>query len=87
MSIAIKNSRIDLRVSEEDKAMIEQAANSSRMSLSNYIISIVLKQAELDVKKDEVIKLSDEGSKRLLDLLVNPPEATDSLKELLRWSE
>lgn len=84
MSIAIKNSRIDLRVSEEDKAMIEQAANSSRMSLSNYIISIVLKQAELDVKKDEVIKLSDEGSKRLLDLLVNPPEATDSLKELLR---
>lgn len=64
--------------------MIKQAANSSRMSLSNYIISIVLKQAELDVKKDEIIKLSDEGSKRLLDLLVNPPEATDSLKELLR---
>ena len=41
------------------------------------------KQAELDVKANEKIVLSDEGAKFILDMLDNPPEPTPVLKQLI----
>lgn len=79
-----KNSRIDLRVTESEKALLEQAAESQRTSLSNYIMNIVLKQAELDVKENEKIFLNEDEGKTMLDLLINPPEPTKSLVELFK---
>ena len=82
-----RSSRIDLRVTENEKALLEQAAEAQRVSLSNYIMSIVLKQAELDVKANDKIVLDEKDGKIMLDLLLNPPEPPESLVELFKWSQ
>ena len=83
MAAIAKTSRIDLRISDEDKSLLEQAADIKNVSLSNYILSIIMKQAELDVRTNENLILSDEGAKFVLDLLDNPPEPTPALKKLI----
>ncbi|MBO5578426.1 MAG: DUF1778 domain-containing protein, partial [Bacilli bacterium] len=50
MSIEVKTARIDLRVTESEKALLEQVCEEQKVSLSNYIMSIVLKQAALDME-------------------------------------
>ena len=84
MSIKVKNSRIDLRVTESEKALLEQASDYQKMSLSNYIMSIILKQAELDVEANKQIMLNKKQWDFVMDLLDNPPEPTDALKDLLK---
>ena len=45
---------------------------------------IILKQAVLDIKENEKIHLTGKSAKIMLDLLTNPPEPNDALKELLK---
>ena len=84
MAAVAKTNRIDLRISSEDKSLLEQAADIKNVSLSNYILSIIMKQAELDVKANEKIVLSDEGAKFILEMFDNPPEPTPALKQLIK---
>ena len=83
MAAIAKTSRIDLRISNEDKALLEQAADIKNISLSNYILSIIIKQAELDVRADEKIILNENQAQFVLNLLDNPPEPTPALKRLI----
>lgn len=46
MSNIIKTNRINIRLSEEDKKILELAAKKNRQSLSSYIISAAIKQAD-----------------------------------------
>lgn len=84
MAAIARTSRIDLRISDDDKNLLEQAADIKNISLSNYILSIVLKQAELDIKENEKIHLSEAGFKNLIDMMDNPPDPTPALKRILK---
>lgn len=84
MSIAMKSTRINIRLSEKDKDLLELAASHSNQSLSNYVISIAIKQAELDLKKDEMIVLNNEQWKQVLECLDNPGEPNEALKGLFK---
>ncbi len=84
MSVQPKTARIDLRVTENEKAILEQVCETQKISLSNYIMSIVMKQAELDIEANKRILLNEEEGKRFLDLLSNPPEPTQALKDLFK---
>ena len=85
MSIEVKTARIDLRVTESEKALLEQVCEEQKMSLSNYIMSIVLKQAALDMEANKKVDLNKKQWDFVMDLLDNPPEPTESLKDLFRW--
>lgn len=50
MAVVSKENRIDFRINEKDKAILELAAKANHLSLSAYILSICLKQAEFDLK-------------------------------------
>lgn len=84
MAAIAKNNRINIRVSNDDKEMLELAARYSKQSLSSYIVDIVLKQAELDIKKNETIVLNNTQRDLILDLLDNPPLPNDALKALFK---
>lgn len=84
MSIEVKTARIDLRVTESEKALLEQVCEEQKMSLSNYIMSIVLKQAALDMEANKKVDLNKKQWDFVMDLLDNPPEPTESLKDLFR---
>lgn len=84
MAAIVKNNRIHIRVSDEDKELIELAAQYNKQSLSAYIFDIVMKQAELDVKKNETIVLNNKQRDLVLSLLENPPKANEALKDLFK---
>lgn len=83
MKVAIKEKRIEFRVSEEAKNIIEQAAFLSNISLSSYILSVVLKQAKLDLKRNAEIILNDKDIDSLLKNMNNPPKPNEELKKLV----
>ena len=52
-----KYNRIDLRIDDETKALIEQAAAIRCLSVSSYINSICKKQSLIDIQKNSSILL------------------------------
>ncbi len=84
MAAIAKNNRINIRVSDDDKEILELAARYSKQSLSSYIVDIVLKQAELDIKKNETITLNNEQRDLFLKILDNPPLPNEALKSLFK---
>ncbi len=84
MAVVVKTNRIDIRLTDSDKALIEKAADINRQSISSYIISVVIKQAQLDLLENEKIVLSNEDRDFLLNLLENPGEPNLALKELFK---
>lgn len=84
MAIAIKEKRIEFRVSSETKQTLEEAAKVSNLSLSSYIVSICLKQAKMDLERNEVITLNNSERDRLLDALSKPSKPTKALKDLFK---
>ena len=84
MAIVSKTSRIDIRLSESDKSLIEKAAKLNRQSISSYIVSTIIKQAKKDLSDNGVIFLSNEDRDILLRLLEQSNEPNEHLKELLK---
>ena len=84
MSVITKNNRIDIRLSDSDKQIIEKAASCSRQSISSYIISVVVKQAQLDLIENETLYLTNKDMDFIINLLDNPSEPNEHLKELLK---
>ena len=84
MAISIKEKRIEFRVPDEAKKMIEEAAKLSNISVSSYILSVVLKQARLDLEQNEVIILNNQERDSLMSALANPPKPNEALKGLFR---
>ena len=84
MAIVSKTSRIDIRLSESDKSLIEKAAKLNRQSISSYIVSTIIKQAKKDLFDNGVIFLSNEDRDILLRLLEQSNEPNERLKELLK---
>ena len=83
MAAIAKNNRINIRVSDDDKKMLELAAQINNVTVSSYIIDLAMKQAELDVKKNETIVLGNKERDLVLSLLENPPLPNKALKELM----
>lgn len=84
MAVSVKNNRIDLRVDINHKKVLETAAELNHLSLSAYIISVCLKQAKMDIQENETLFLSQSDRILVNELLTNPPEPDDALKELLK---
>ena len=59
MAVAVKDSRVDFRVSDVQKSLLERAAEIKHLSLSSYILSSSIKQAELDIAENEMLILSN----------------------------
>lgn len=79
-----KDKRIDLRVSEAQKSLLEKASELNGMSLSTYLLSHGLAAAQADVEKHEKLVLSDTDRDLFLQLLANPPHPEKALVEAMR---
>ena len=84
MAVAIKEKRIEFRVPDEAKKTIEDAARLSNISLSSYILSVVLKQAKIDLEQNETIVLNNSERDSLMKALECPPKPNEALKDLFR---
>lgn len=79
---AIKSERIDIRTNSEAKSLLEKAAELKHISLSTYILSSSIKQAQIDIEEQEKIVLNIKERDLFMNALANPPEPTLALKKL-----
>ena len=80
MSASSKDSRIDLRVTAEQKALLEKAASMQGVSLSAYTLLHLLPQAQKDVEEREKLILTDRDRDSFLSAIANPPKLQGKLK-------
>ena len=83
MSASSKDSRIDLRVTAEQKALLEKAASMQGVSLSAYTLLHLLPQAQKDVEDREKLVLTDRDRDLFLSAIANPPKLQGKLKSAI----
>jgi uncharacterized protein (DUF1778 family) len=75
--------RLSLRVTDEERALIEQAALlSSAGDITRFVMSASVDAARSALEGYEATRLSGELRKELYELLLNPPLPSDTLKKL-----
>ena len=78
-----KESRIDLRVTKEQKALLEKAALLRGVSLSAYTLSYLLPLAQQEIEKQEKLILSNRDRDLFLSAMDNPPALKGKLKSAI----
>jgi uncharacterized protein (DUF1778 family) len=81
---ASKINRIDLRVSKEQKDLLETAASIKGISLSAYLLANCLEIAQEDIAKHQKLVLSDRDRDLFLSLIANPPQPNQDLVEAMQ---
>lgn len=84
MAVAVKDSRVDFRVSDVQKSLLERAAEIKHLSLSSYILSSSIKQAEQDIAENEMLILSNRDRDLVMSALENPPEPNEALRGIFK---
>ena len=79
-----KTERIDIRLSSEEKVILEKAAAATNRTLSSYILSNIIKLAKEDLAKFGIEVFDNEEMATFIDLLANPPKPNKALIELFK---
>ena len=80
---AIKSERVNLRLDETAKRRIEQAASFEGKTVSGFILSSALENAEKTIRKHETMVLSRRDAQTFLDAILEPPKMNAKLREAL----
>jgi len=75
-----KSERVNLRLNEKAKRRIEQAASFEGKTVSGFIVSSALENAEKTIQKYETMVLDRRDARRFFDVIVNPPAPNDKLR-------
>jgi len=67
-----KNERINLRMKSSSKRLIERAASFEGKTVSHFIMTSALEQAEKTVQKHETMTLNSKNSKIFFEALAAP---------------
>ena len=81
---ANRDDRIELRTTKEEKRLLAAAASYEQLDVTSFIMRNVLPTARDVVDRAERIVLSGRDSKRVLELLENPPKPTAALMAAAR---
>lgn len=74
--------RLDIRITDDAKSLIENAANAMGVTTSAFVLEAAVEKAARILEQIEVIHLNEAESKRFWDLIENPPEPNEALKNL-----
>ena len=77
---AVKKQRIDLRLTDDDKSMIEEAAAISNQSVSQFMLNCASQRAAEVIEQNRRMILNEESWTRVMDALSNPPPLGEKLK-------
>ena len=79
--------RIDIRLGEDDKGILQLAASYEGMALSAFIRKAALDVARSVVERNEHITLSREEAKKIIAALDRPFEPNAALAKAMRVAE
>ncbi|MGB8698323.1 MAG: DUF1778 domain-containing protein [Thermosynechococcaceae cyanobacterium] len=78
--ITNKTTRLEIRVTTDERETVEYAATLEGTTVSAYMRSRILKAAREDIHAQEKIRLSNQDRDRFLNALENPADSQGSLK-------
>ena len=82
-STAAKDERINLRLKQSAKNLIERAATFEGKTVSSFILSSALASAEKTINAHESIQLNEQDAQRFFDALAKPVRFNKELTEAL----
>lgn len=77
---ALKKQRIDLRLNEDDKHMIEEAAAMTNQSISQFMVSTASERAAEVIDQHRRLLLNEESWNLVMDAITNPSVPNERLK-------
>ena len=77
---ALKKQRIDLRLTDDDKSIIEEAAAMSNQSITQFMVSSASERAVKVIEQHRRLVLSEESWNLVMEAISNPPVPNDKLK-------
>jgi uncharacterized protein (DUF1778 family) len=81
--MALAKSRLDLRIDNEDRSLIEQAAAIARQSLSDFIIPTAVHKARRIIKQHHTTVLSERDWKAFLEMLDSDAAPNAALRKAI----
>lgn len=81
--IAVKNERINLRLKQSTKDLIERAATFEGKTVSSFILSSALASAEKTIHEHGSIQLNEQDAQRFFNALAKPVTFNKKLNEAL----
>jgi uncharacterized protein (DUF1778 family) len=84
MATALKNERIELRLTEDQKRTIEQAATISGRSVTDFSVPLLIEGASEVIRQDRELHMSTEAWESFNEILNRPASSISGLADLLR---
>lgn len=81
---AAKDERLDVRLTSEQKELLQRAAVLEGCSMTDFVSRAVQAASLKTVERHQALKLGIEDSIRFVETLLNPPEPNENLKEAFR---
>jgi uncharacterized protein (DUF1778 family) len=81
MATRASNTRLDVRLGEEQKDLIEQAAGFLGQTISAFTVATLVRQAEQVVERFGMLRLSDRDRDAFLAALDNAPQPSAKLRK------
>jgi len=76
-----RGSRLEARISTEQKALFQQAAMLTTRTLSEFVVASAQEAATRIIQAHEAIQLSREDQIRFVSALLDPPEPNARLRQ------
>jgi len=78
-----RRERLGLRVTPEQKRILERAAAARGETVSSLVVGSALREAEQTLHEQEILTLAGEASRTFVESLLNPPPLTADFLEAL----
>lgn len=79
-----QDTRLDVRLPDDNKKLIEQAASLLGQTVSAFTVSTLVREAQEVVERFAVLRLSGRDRDAFLAALDNPPEPNTRLRKAAR---
>lgn len=76
----VKKQRIDLRLTDEDKNLIEEAAAMSNQTITQFMVNSASERAAEIIEQHRGLVLNEGSWNKVMDALDTPPEPNDRMK-------
>ncbi|MCE0801382.1 DUF1778 domain-containing protein [Buttiauxella sp. A2-C1_F] len=77
---ALKKQRIDLRLTDDDKSLIEEAAAMSNQTITQFMVASASERAAQVIEQHRRLVLNEESWDLVMEALSNPPAPNARLK-------
>lgn len=84
---ALKKQRIDLRLSDEDKSLIEEAAAMTNQTITQFMVNSASERAAEVIEQHRRLILNEASWNQVMDAISNPPAPDSRLKRAAKRLE